>query len=674
LGEAAEARAGFMKLTIGGYILEDYAALGLAQTSIAIGNVDGVLPILDGVLERHPESPVREKIDRARLGIACVDETAQICADYLEKIRTGRVSSGFEPELLYVSAKRLEKAGKIREAYKEYQKIYFDHPTSIAAENADESMRAIEKANVDAKVKVKLPVADFALKMERIENLESARKFSMAVEELSSLLKEAPKHETARTLYKLGMALKKTRDREGAKKSFGKILEKGGGGPYGGLAAYQLALLEWNEDLDKDAANRILKTLKNNPGRDVTKLCHVLLGKIYEAQRNLKSARSQYQKALEMASPGAESVDLDWRVCWTEYQMGYSREAGRHFMEAHKRAPEAERDGAFLYWAVRAFERAGAEKETYKARSKLAEGFPETYYGTMVADGPYTHKAVPAGFIPPSDAPAIKPALDERGTRLLNRHNALNDIGETEGARLEAVGLSGLIGEDHDALVWLCALYRKANDISSSIRTASRATAKIPKGAKKDYSDPAWTALYPAGYWPSVSRESEKNGLSPFLTLSLIRQESMFDHRAVSPADARGLMQLMPATGKMTYDMLSKGGSGPALFDENSLFDPDTNIRLGAAHFATLLAKYEGNMPRSIAAYNAGASAVDKWLIRFGQVEDDEFVERIPYSETRGYVKRVLRNAALYRRIYGDGVSGSLSRSTKAGEGLGEGK
>jgi soluble lytic murein transglycosylase len=146
----------------------------------------------------------------------------------------------------------------------------------------------------------------------------------------------------------------------------------------------------------------------------------------------------------------------------------------------------------------------------------------------------------------------------------------------------------------------------------------------------------------------------------------------------------------MPSTGKMTYDMLSKGGGGPARFDENSLFDPDTNIRLGAAHFATLAVKYGGNMARSIAAYNAGAVAVDKWMGRFGEVEDDEFVERIPYSETRGYVKKVLRNAALYRRIYGDGwsgggkdsalenapasVSGSLSRATKAGEGWGEGK
>jgi soluble lytic murein transglycosylase len=415
-----------------------------------------------------------------------------------------------------------------------------------------------------------------------------------------------------------------------------------------------------------------------------------LLGKIYEAQRNLKSARSQYMKALEMASPGAEAIDLDWRVCWTEYQIGNMKEAGRRFLEAHKRTPEGERDGAFLYWAARSFEKAGAKNEADKARSRLAEGFPETYYGARVADGSFISKTVPAGFAPPADAPVGKPALDERGTRLLDRYNALNDIGDTDGARLEAVGLSGLIGDDHDALVWICALYRQANDISSSIKAASRATGKIPKGNKKDYTDPAWRALYPAGYWPAVSRESAKNGLNPFITLSLIRQESLFDHRAVSSADARGLMQLMPSTGKMTYDMLSKGGGGPARFDENSLFDPDTNIRLGAAHFATLAVKYGGNMARSIAAYNAGAVAVDKWMGRFGEVEDDEFVERIPYSETRGYVKKVLRNAALYRRIYGDGwsgggkdsalenapasVSGSLSRATKAGEGWGEGK
>lgn len=663
-GGFLEARQNFMRLAVSGYVLEDYAALGLAQTSVATGNVEGVLSILDGVLERYPESPVREKIDRARLGIACVDETSQTCADYLEKIRAGRVSSGFEPELLYVSAKRREKAGETLEAYKEYQKIYFGHPISIVAEKADAAMRTVEKANDGAGAKIKLPPAGFNLKMERIEKLESARKFNLAAAELASLLKEAPKHEISRTLYKLGMSLKKDRDREGAKKSFEKLLGKGGGGPYGGMAAYHLASIEWNEDLDKQAENRVIKALKGNPGKDVVKLSHLLLGKIYEAQRNLKSARSQYMKALEMASPGAESVDLEWRVCWTEYQMGNMKEAGRRFMEAHKRTPEGERDGAFLYWAARSFEKAGAKNEADKARNRLVEAFPETYYGALALDGPYAPKTVPAGFTPTADAPVGKPSLDERGARMLDRHNALNDIGDTEGARLEAVGLAGLIGDGHDALVWLSALYRQANDISSSIKAAWRAMDKLPKGSKKDYADPAWRALYPAVYWDAVSRESAKSGLSPFITLSLIRQESMFDKLAVSSADARGLMQLLPSTGKMTHESLSKGGSGPARFDENSLFEPDTNIRLGAAHFATLSVKYGGNLVRSIAAYNAGAMAVDKWMGRFGELEDDEFVERIPYSETRGYVKKVLRNAALYRRIYGDGESAGGEAST----------
>lgn len=685
-GKFTEAREYFLKLSNSGYVLEDYAALGLAQTSVATGNVDGVLPVLDGVLERYPESPVREKIDGARLAIACVDETAQMCADYMDKIRKGRVSLGFEPELLYVSAKRREKTGEILEPYKEYQMIYSGHPNSPAAQKADESMRAIEKANEEGGAKMKLPVPGFELKMERIEKLESARKFSLAVAELSSLLKTAPKHETAQTLYKLGLSLKKTRDREGAKKAFEKLLDKGGGGPYGGMAAYQLSLIEWNEDLDKQAENRLLKALKDKHGKEVKKLCHLLLGRIYEARDNLKSARAQYMKALELASSGAESADLDWRICWTEYRMGNLKQAGRRFLNAHKRTPEGERDGAFLYWASRAFEKAGADKEADKARVKLADEFAETYYGAKVADGSYTPGAVPATFTPPADALPGTPSLDAHGMRLLDRYNALRDIGNPEGARLEASALAGVTGSGHDALVWLSTLYREAGDMPSSIKAAWRATDKLSKESKKDYTGPAWRSLYPAGYWEAVSRESAKNGLDPFLTLSLIRQESMFDHRAVSSADARGLMQLLPSTGRMTSDELSKGGNGSGRFDDDSLFDPETNIRLGVAHLASLAGKYGGNMIRSIAAYNAGAAAVDKWAGRFGDADDDEFVERIPYSETRGYVKKVLRNAALYRRIYGDGghdgvkvsavrgnapasVSGPVSSAAKAGEG-----
>ena len=689
-GRFAEARAEFVKISVSGYILEDYAALGLAQSGIGAGNAEGILPILDGVLERYPESPIREKIDGARLAIACVDETATICADYLEKIRAGRVTSGFEPELLYVSARRMEKAGETLEAYKEYQKIYFSHSASTAAEKAGESMRAIEKSNQESGSKTKLPAASFELKIERIDKLEAARKHALSAAELSATLKEAPKHEMPRLLYKLGMSLKKTRDKDGARKAFQKLLSKGGGGPYGGMAAYQLALIEWNEDLDKPAQNRLVKALKGNHGKEVNKLCHLLMGKIYESQNNLKSASVHYTRALELTAPGAESAELEWRVCWMEYRMGNMKEAGRRFQEAHKRAPEAERDGAFLYWAARAHEKAGADKEAEKTRKRLTDGFPETYYGARVADGAYTPAPAQATLSILADAPVAKPSLDVRGAKLLERYNALNDIGNTEGARLEASGLAGLIGDDHNSSLWLSSLYSQSGDMPSAIKAAWRATDKIPKQGRKDYSDPAWKALYPAAYWEVVSRESVKNRLDPFLTLSLIRQESMFDHRAVSPASARGLMQLMPATAKTTSDSMSKDAKDAQRFDEDSLFDPETNIRLGAAHFASLAGKYEGNVIRSIAAYNAGAIAVDKWMGRFGQVEDDEFVERIPYSETRGYVKKVLRNAALYRRIYGNGgsfggpasagqgnmvsgVSSSLSRATKAGEGWGEG-
>lgn len=666
-GRFAEARDEFMKISANGYVLEDYAALGLAQSGIGSGNVEGVLPILDGVLERYPESPVREKIDGARLTLACVDETTQICADYLEKIRAGRVTSGFEPELLYVSARRMEKAGEMLEAYKEYQRIYFGYPISTAVEKAGESMRAIEKSNQESGSKTKLPVAGFDLKMERIDKLESARRYNLASEELSMLLKEAPKHETPRLLYKLGMSLKKIRDKEGARKAFQKLLNKGGGGPYGGMAAYQMALIEWNEDLDKQAQNRLLKALKGNHGKEVNRLCHVLMGKIYESQNNPKSASVHYTRALELSSSGAESAELEWRVCWMEYRMGNMKEAGRRFLEAHKRTTEGERDGAFLYWAARAYEKAGADKEADKTRKRLADGFSETYYGARVTDGAYTPAPVPASLSPQSDAPVGKPSLDARGTRLLERFNALNDIGNTEGARLEVSGLAGMVGDNHDSLVWLSTLYSQARDMPSAIKTAWRATDKLPKGSRKDYADPAWRALYPASYWEAVSRESVKNGLDPFLTLSLIRQESMFDHRAVSSASARGLMQLMPSTAKTTSDAMAKDVKDSQRFDEDSLFDPETNIRLGSAHFASLAVKYGGNMIRSIAAYNAGAIAVDKWMGRFGEVEDDEFVERIPYSETRGYVKKVLRNAALYRRIYGNGASGGGDAS--AGQG-----
>ena len=149
--------------------------------------------------------------------------------------------------------------------------------------------------------------------------------------------------------------------------------------------------------------------------------------------------------------------------------------------------------------------------------------------------------------------------------------------------------------------------------------------------------------------WPNrraVEAEAAEFGVDPLLLVAIVRQESVFDAQALSPAGARGLAQLLPGTAALTARGLD------VTFYPEWITVPDLNLHLGAAHLQELLQRFGGRVDAAAAAYNAGTAPVKRWLERPGADDPDEFIELIPYQETRGYVRAVLRNRELYRALY----------------------
>jgi soluble lytic murein transglycosylase len=166
--------------------------------------------------------------------------------------------------------------------------------------------------------------------------------------------------------------------------------------------------------------------------------------------------------------------------------------------------------------------------------------------------------------------------------------------------------------------------------------------------ALKSPNDPrVLRAVFP---WPNrsaVEAEAREFGVDPLLLVAIVRQESVFDPEALSPAGARGLAQLLPGTAAFTARGLDVS------FDTRWITVPDLNLHLGAAHLAELLRRFGGRVEPAVAAYNAGSPSVVRWLGRAGADDPDRFIELIPYQETRKYVRSVLRNRDLYRAMYG---------------------
>ena len=160
--------------------------------------------------------------------------------------------------------------------------------------------------------------------------------------------------------------------------------------------------------------------------------------------------------------------------------------------------------------------------------------------------------------------------------------------------------------------------------------------------------------MLPVDGWP-MAVEPPSGQVDPAVMLALIRQESSFDHGVVSPAGARGLMQLMPATAQSLAQQIG----GAPVTQVSLVTDTAQNMQLGAAYMHGLLDQFAGSLPLAVAAYNAGPSKVNQWLSdngdpRTGAIDMVDWIELIPYGETRNYVQRVLENVVIYRARRGE--------------------
>lgn len=216
----------------------------------------------------------------------------------------------------------------------------------------------------------------------------------------------------------------------------------------------------------------------------------------------------------------------------------------------------------------------------------------------------------------------------------------------TELAKVKDYGLINQLCKDDDFVKsWLFYLQ---GDFSNSARIARDAIEKMP--SKPSRLDPKWRLAYPIHYYNEIKQYANYRRNDPILILSIIREESYFNPRAMSAVGARGLMQLMPSTANEAARI-----SGISLPNENLLFDPDINIRLGNIYYSRLKSLLSSKDIPAVLAYNGGIGTVSKWISTLNYVDVDDFVEQIPYAETQNYLKKVYKSYWNYLRIY-DGV------------------
>jgi soluble lytic murein transglycosylase len=219
------------------------------------------------------------------------------------------------------------------------------------------------------------------------------------------------------------------------------------------------------------------------------------------------------------------------------------------------------------------------------------------------------------------------------------------------------------IAADPDSSSWSALaeaqIYASYGETYRAMRALKKALPYATSASIKSIPLAYWRILFPKAWWETIKTESAKNNLDPYMVASLIRQESEFNPSVISYANAYGLMQIEPSTGKQ----LARE-EGISHFQTFQLLDPETNIRLGCRYLRQMLDKVGGVPEYAFAAYNAGDNRVVDWEAAGPYSGIDEFVESIPFTQTREYVEAILRNEETYRAI--DEFAGAQSRASLA--------
>ncbi len=406
------------------------------------------------------------------------------------------------------------------------------------------------------------------------------------------------------------------------------------GGPDGRVAAYRRARLLLAMDRSTEAAAALLTFADTYPASQLAPTAVYLVAEGHRSRRRTAEADSLYRVVaarwprsryagrarLHLATMAAAGGNLDGAESWYGAEIaarGASRQAASFFL-------------------ARLVERRGRAEEAARLWERLAREDSLGYYGLAARE---------AVGLPLPVFPAARPHTPPEAVRA-----TLDQIDLLQAAELDAE--ASLLVED---------VVRRTTDPQSDILDVAEGL--IDRGYVAEGVRLGWRAtvslslhdarvlraIFPWPFRSLILAEAQKYGLDPFLLAAVIRQESTFRAEVTSRAGARGLMQLMPTTASYLAGQLGLA------WDESLLGVADANLHLGAAHLASLLDRYGGERTYALAAYNAGGSRVRRWLRDPESSDPLAFVERIPFRETRGYVRSVLRFQALYRALYPPG-------------------
>jgi soluble lytic murein transglycosylase len=540
---------------------------------------------------------------------------------FVEKYPSGADSV----EALFQSARCREEAGDGSGSALIYRTIWLNNPASAQSKRSQERIKELEKSGIK--------IAGYTPEelLRRASTLAAHNEHASSLQVLQSIPAEGQAAAvTARIDLRTGLSLYRLRNWKQAEKS----LAKAAACTLPGIrseARFWLAKTLERQDQDERAFVLYMELAGEGSKQEFADDALMEAAGLRRSQGRYSEAARLFEQVAKGYPDSRFNPRATWELGWSRYLAGEYAVAAESFRLLLK--DEALREKA-LYWMARALEHTPASEVDTWYRALLDE-YPAGFYAAWYR----AQRGIPDLREPLSQPNAQNELPLIAG---FEKPRLLAALGMVDESRTEMAAARKKAGDKKSLFPGLARIYLELQDYSSAIALfLQNRPVKWDKASL-----PLWSAGYPLVYSDLVGRETAANGLSEGLIYSLIRAESGFSPAIKSPAGAIGLMQLMPATAKAT-------AREQGAFNPQQLTLPEYNIKLGTRHFRDLMKDYDGDVVYSIAAYNAGAAAVDRWRKNTRGLKMDEFIENIPYQETRDYVKKVYASAATYRKLYG---------------------
>ena len=520
-----------------------------------------------------------------------------------------------------------DRAGAPMRSVEALQRAYYDFPTTA---EADQAGQALDKQDVD------LDTAFAAKELARAETLFQARRWASArqsYDRVRKFLEDTDRDRVAMRIAASDIAL--GRHREGRDAMRPHLT-----GPLADEANFHFLTAVRGLRLRDEHIALSRSFVEKFPNSPFAEEVLNSLASAYIIDDQDAEADAVFREILNRYPAGRFTERAAWKAGWWAYRQGQFTDALQYFDRGAAQFPRSDYRPSWLYWSGRAAQQAG-DIETGAARLRLAAtDYHNSYYGRLAVKRLAGERGGP---VAPTlqRQPLPQPAIPTAG-----RIASLLSVGLNREAMNELQYAQRVWGDSPQLQATIAVTHKRLGNVRAGINAMKRAYPQYLAAGGETLPSEILKVIFPVDFWPLLQKYSKERGLDPFIVAALVAQESNFDPVVVSHANAYGLMQILPSTGRSYARKL-----GVKPFSTRRLTEADVNVRLGTQIFADEIRKY-GGVHFALAAYNAGGSRVIAWQREKPGLPQDEFIDDIPFPETQNYVKRILGTAEDYRYLY----------------------